>query len=407
MPAPLVLGWEEWVALPDLGLPAIKAKVDTGARTSALHAASIEPFGPHSAPMVRFVVHPHPARADIEITCSAPVVGRRDVTSSNGERETRFVIETSVLIAGRRWPIEVTLTNRETMSYRMLLGRQAIGAEMVVEPGASFRQPRLSYRPYRSLPRRDLVRRPLRIAVITRRPEAASSRRLCAAAAARGHVMELIDPRSATLTFRDGEAGVSVDGTPLGHYDAIVPRLAGGSGGQVAALVRQLEMMGGYALNPADALERMQHPMAVLQSLVRAGVGRPPARISPGAHAEAVSGALPEEALRLLVVDHKVVAAASLHRGRLRAMAKRPPVKARRAARRATRALRLGLAGVEVAMDGERFAVVSVTAAPLLSQFERLARTDVAAPIIAAIESHVRSWARRSTDSADPGSAAG
>ena len=89
VPAPLILGWEEWVALPDLGLPAVKAKVDTGARTSALHASAIEPFGPVSAPMVRFVVHPHPARVNLAVTCTAPVVGRRDVTSSNGDTESR------------------------------------------------------------------------------------------------------------------------------------------------------------------------------------------------------------------------------------------------------------------------------------------------------------------------------
>jgi ribosomal protein S6--L-glutamate ligase len=90
--ATFILGWEEWVALPNLGLPSIKAKVDTGARTSALHASLIEPFGPAAAPMVRFVVHPVPGREDIAITCSAPVLARREVASSNGDRENRFVI---------------------------------------------------------------------------------------------------------------------------------------------------------------------------------------------------------------------------------------------------------------------------------------------------------------------------
>lgn len=145
---PLVLGWEEWVALPELGLPAIKVKVDTGARTSALHAVFIEPFGPARNRMVRFGVHPIPRRSDIEITCIAPLVDKRDVRSSNGEREERYVIKTPIAIAERVWPIEITLTNRQMMTYRMLLGRQAIPAGVFVDPAASFRQPKLRYKLY-------------------------------------------------------------------------------------------------------------------------------------------------------------------------------------------------------------------------------------------------------------------
>ena len=146
--APLILGWEEWVALPELGLPAIKAKVDTGARTSALHASFVEPFGPARARKLRFGVHPVPNRTDIEIECTARVVDRRMVRSSNGEREQRYVIETRMRIANREWPIEVTLANRNMMSYRMLLGRQAIAAGVLVDPSSSFLQPKLGYKRY-------------------------------------------------------------------------------------------------------------------------------------------------------------------------------------------------------------------------------------------------------------------
>ena len=151
---PFILGWEEWVALPELGLLAIKAKVDTGARTSALHAYFVEPFGSGRAPKVRFGVHPIPRRADVEIVCTARVVDRRDVTSSNGEREKRYVISTPIRIGDREWPIEVTLTNRDAMSYRMLLGRQAIDEGILVDPAASFRQPRLRYKLYGAPARR-------------------------------------------------------------------------------------------------------------------------------------------------------------------------------------------------------------------------------------------------------------
>jgi ribosomal protein S6--L-glutamate ligase len=147
-PATLVLGWEEWVALPELSLPAIKVKVDTGARTSALHAFYVEPFGPSRARKVRFGVHPLPRRRDLAIECTARIIDRREVTSSNGEREVRYVIETPLRIGERQWPIEITLANRNMMTYRMLLGRQAILAGMLVDPSSSFLQPKLHYNVY-------------------------------------------------------------------------------------------------------------------------------------------------------------------------------------------------------------------------------------------------------------------
>ena len=142
------IGWREWVALPELGVDAIKAKVDTGARTSALHAFYVEPFGPARARKVRFGVHPLPRRNDIAIECIARVIDRRDVRSSNGEIEERFVIETPIRIGERQWRIEVTLANRNMMTYRMLLGRQAISRDVLVDPSSSFLQPKLRYKVY-------------------------------------------------------------------------------------------------------------------------------------------------------------------------------------------------------------------------------------------------------------------
>ncbi len=146
-PSRLIVGWQEWVALPDLGLPALKAKIDTGARTSALHTDFIEPFGTSRQPKVRFSIHPNPD-TDLEILATADVIDRREVISSNGVRELRYVIETGLCLVGLQWPIEVTLTNREHMTYRMLIGRQAIRSDMLVDCAVSFRQPRLSYRLY-------------------------------------------------------------------------------------------------------------------------------------------------------------------------------------------------------------------------------------------------------------------
>lgn len=143
----LIVGWQEWVALPDLGLPALKAKIDTGAKTSALHTHLIEPFGSQRHPKVRFTVRPSPDD-DLEIMATADIIDQREVASSNGVRELRYVIRTHLSLGNETWPIEVTLTNREHMTYRMLIGRQAIRTDMLVDCAASFRQPRLSYRLY-------------------------------------------------------------------------------------------------------------------------------------------------------------------------------------------------------------------------------------------------------------------
>lgn len=150
---PLIFGRKEWVSLPDLGLPAIKAKVDTGARTSALHASSVDIVGPPERRMVRFTVHPLPLRPDISVSCSARVLAEREVTSSNGEKELRVIIETRLRVGNREWPIELGLTNRESMSHRMLLGRQAIPSSFMVDPASTYHQPKLGARAYRSTTR--------------------------------------------------------------------------------------------------------------------------------------------------------------------------------------------------------------------------------------------------------------
>jgi ribosomal protein S6--L-glutamate ligase len=150
---PLKLGRKEWVALPDLGLPAIKAKVDTGAFTSALHASDIEEAGTPQRPMVRFTVHPLPLRPDISVACTARVIARREVTRSNGDKESRYIIESRLRVGDREWPIEIGLTNRELMSHRMLLGRQAIPQDYLVDPAGAYHQPKLGVRAYRSTSR--------------------------------------------------------------------------------------------------------------------------------------------------------------------------------------------------------------------------------------------------------------
>ena len=234
------LGWEEWAALPGLGLPALKVKVDTGARTSALHAAGIEPFGPASQPRVRFSVFPEPGRPDVVITCSAEVVDRREVTSSNGETELRYVISTDITLGNRTWPIEITLSDRSGMNYRMLLGRQALSDDVVVSPVDSFCQTTRDYEVYHSSQLRHAVPdRALRIAVLSREPNNYSTRKLVEEGAGRGHVVEVIDTTRCYMAINAMSPEVHYDGKPLPRFDAVIPRIGASVTPYGTAVVRQ------------------------------------------------------------------------------------------------------------------------------------------------------------------------
>ncbi len=126
------------MALPGLGIETIKAKIDTGASTSALHAIHISRFQENGRDRVAFEVHPLQKRTDVTVRCVADIHDERHVTSSTGHREMRIVIRTPLLVAGRTWPIELTLANRDTMGFRMLLGRSAMHGRILVDPSASY-----------------------------------------------------------------------------------------------------------------------------------------------------------------------------------------------------------------------------------------------------------------------------
>lgn len=153
----LVVGWREWLALPGIGIPAIKAKIDTGARTSSIHARDIEPFeGVDGREWVRFSLRPDTRHPEYKIACEAPASEHRQVRSSSGHPEDRFFIVTTVSIAGIEWEIEVSLTCRKQMKFRMLLGREALRGRCLVEPHTSFLTGKKLAKYYKSLEDRRL-----------------------------------------------------------------------------------------------------------------------------------------------------------------------------------------------------------------------------------------------------------
>jgi hypothetical protein len=133
-----LIGWREWVSLPALGIPKIKAKIDTGARTSALHAFSLQPFTENGIKKISFDIHPLQHNTDHLVKCTANIVDKRFVMDSGGHEEERFVILTPILLAGQTWLIEMTLTERENMLFRMLLGRSALHKRFIINPFRSF-----------------------------------------------------------------------------------------------------------------------------------------------------------------------------------------------------------------------------------------------------------------------------
>lgn len=137
----LIIGWREWIALPALGLESIKAKIDTGARTSSLHASDLETFDEDGVVYARF--HALSGKSRLQdspaVMCVAPLLDQRKVRSSNGHSEERYVVETVLRMGGESWPIELTLTSREQMGFHMLIGRNALRNRCLVDPNLSFK----------------------------------------------------------------------------------------------------------------------------------------------------------------------------------------------------------------------------------------------------------------------------
>ena len=448
----LTFGWEEWVALPELGLPAIKAKIDTGARTSALHAHDIEVFGPASKPKVRFNVHPVAGNEDITITCSAPIIDRREVTSSNGEAELRYVISTKMDVAGQSWPIDVTLTNRAGMTSRMLLGRQALTDHITISPTEKRLQPDLSYDVYHTAAvRHRAPKRALRVAVLSREASNYSTSRLVEVGEARGHTVEVIDTTRCYMAINAMAPEVHYDGKRLPRYDAVIPRIGASVTPYGCAVIRQFETIGTYCVNGSAGILSSRDKLHAHQVLASKKIGMPTTAFAASpkdtSNLMALVGTAPlivkllestqgkgvvlaetkkaaesvidafrglkanflvqdfvkeaaGEDLRCLVVDGKVVAAmkrtgadgdfrSNLHRGGTAQVVRITKVE-RDTALRAARAFGLGTAGVDLLRSDSGPKVLEVNSSPGFEGIENATGKDIVGMVYDMIEARVK-----------------
>ena len=270
----LNVGWVEWISLPDLGIPSIEAKTDTGAKTSALHAHNIQPFGSNKNRKVRFVINPIKDNPELAIYCSAKVIDEREITSSMGRTEKRYVINTTLNIGDFSKEIEITLTNRENLNYRMILGRSALEGT-IVKPDSSYIQTKLDYDVYKSIKNKLKLKRSLRIGILTREPNSFSVRRIIEEAEKNDHVVETIDTKRCYLKIDSSNPEVHYNGKPLPIYDAIIPRIGPSITFYGMSVVRQFQAMGTFCLNSSQSIGNSRDKLAAHQILVGTGIPMP------------------------------------------------------------------------------------------------------------------------------------
>lgn len=265
----IVIGSEEWCALPGLSIPAIKARIDSGAQTSSVHAFNIQPFKKNGVTWVSFEVHPLQRNRSTIIRTEAEVYDRRIVKSSSGDSEKRYVIKVNLGMSDEIWNIEITLTNRDSMGYRMLLGREAMKNKVLVDPSKKCLLGDMSEKDIHTLYQQPKqITDGLRIGLLASNPELYSNKRIIEAGEERGHTMQFLnikrcymnlDPKNPEVHTRGGKV--------LNQLDAIIPRIRPSITFYGCALVRQFENIGVYSLNTSSSISQSRDKLFSLQLL--------------------------------------------------------------------------------------------------------------------------------------------
>ncbi|WP_075589818.1 30S ribosomal protein S6--L-glutamate ligase [Labilibacter marinus] len=277
MNSKIVIGSEEWCNLPQLNIPGIKARVDSGAKTSALHAVNISTFTKNEQPWVSFDVHPLQNDGKTTIRCEAPLLDKRKVKSSSGSSEVRFVIKTMLSFKEEAWEIEVTLTNRDSMGYRMLLGRQAMSGKMLVDPESSFILGDYSLEILDGFYSTNITKPTgLKIGLLASNPDLYSNKRIIEAGQSRGHEMEFLNLKDCYIKLDGKRPEMHYrGGRILSNFDAIIPRIRPSATFYGCALTRHFAAMGVYTLNSASAITQSRDKLYALQLLINNGLPIP------------------------------------------------------------------------------------------------------------------------------------
>ena len=448
-----VIGSEEWCVFGALGIPAIKARVDSGAKTSSIQAANAKVFGRGGQEYVKFEINPIQDNRSINIQCEAKLVDRRTVRSSSGIAEERFVIKTPVTIGADTFDIELTLANRDTMEFRMLLGREALNGRYMVNPADSFFQKEFSdeevsakYAPYMK------AKTGLKIALLASNPNLYSYKRIMEAGEARGHEMVFLnvehsymklDANSPEIRYRGGNI--------LNEFDAIIPRIKPAVTFYGCALIRQFDNLGVYCLNSAEAITqsrdklfasqlfakfdihipitgfakspldtkdliRMVNGAPLIIKLLESTQGKGVVLAETNKAAESVINAFKSvqtnilvqefikeangQDIRCFVVDGRVVASiqrqaekgefrANIHQGGKASIVK-ITAEEKKLAIKASKVLNLAVAGVDIIRSNKGPLLLEVNSSPGLEGIENATGKDIANTLITAIEKKLK-----------------
>ena len=449
----IILGSEEWCSLPELGIPTIKARVDSGAKTSALHAINIAPFLKEGQNWVKFDINPIQNNVKTIIHCEAPLVDKRIVKSSSGFREQRYVIQTSLEIGQSKWLIEMTLTNRDSMGFRMLLGREAMSGRVLVDPEQQYLlgqpTPDNLKEAYKNS---EKASSGLRIGLLASNPELYSNKRIMEAGEMRGHEMHFLNIKECYMKLDAKNPEIHYrGGIILNKFDAIIPRIRPSITFYGCALTRQFEALNVYCLNSSTAITQSRDKLFSLQLLLQSGVaipttgfanspldtndlikmvGGPPliVKLLEGTQGKGVVLAETKKAaesvinafkslnanilvqefikeadgkdLRLFVVDGKVVATiqreampgefrANIHLGGTASVIK-PTADEKKIAIRAAKAMDLKVAGVDIIRSSKGPLLLEVNSSPGLEGIEGATNKDIAGEMILAIEKNFK-----------------